>query len=85
MKILTKKMLNLKSVIMSEYQNTKKFLLKETSKIGQKKVFVVSKIKNTVPWTYVISDLNAEPTTGTFYKKELQKNSQEKLRIEIVI
>ena len=24
------------------------------------KVFVVSKIKNTVPWTYVISDLNGE-------------------------
>ena len=33
----------------------------------------------------MISDLNAEPTTGTFYKKELQKNRQEKLRIEIVI
>ena len=24
-------------------------------------VFVVSKIKDTVPWTYVISDLNGEP------------------------
>ena len=28
-------------------------------------VFVVSKIKNTVPWTYVISDLNGEPITGS--------------------
>ena len=34
-------------------------------------VFVVSKIRNTVPWTYVISDLNGEEVTGSFYKKEL--------------
>ena len=48
-------------------------------------IFVVSKIKNTVPWTYVISDLNGEPITGSFYEKELQKTSQEKFRIEKVI
>ena len=30
-------------------------------------VFVISKIKNTVPWTYVISDLIGEEITGTFY------------------
>ena len=29
-------------------------------------VFIVSKIKNTVPWTYTTSDLNGEPITGTF-------------------
>ena len=34
-------------------------------------VFVVSKIKNTVPWTYVINDLNGEEIIGTFYEKEL--------------
>ena len=45
-------------------------------------VFVVSKIKNTVLWTYVISDLNGEPITGSFYEKELQKTSQEKFRIK---
>ena len=28
-------------------------------------VFVVSKIKNTVPWTYVINDLNGEDIIGT--------------------
>ena len=44
--------------------------------------FVVSKIKNTVPWTYVISGLNDEEITGTFYEKELQKTSQEKFGIE---
>ena len=39
-------------------------------------VFVVSKIKNTVPWTYVVSDLNGEEITGSFYEKELQKTNQ---------
>ena len=45
-------------------------------------VFVVSKIKNTVPLTYVISDLNGEPIFRSFYKKELQKTNQEKFRTE---
>ena len=48
-------------------------------------VFVVSKIKDTVPWTYFISDLNGEPAAGRFYEKELQKTSQEKFRIEKVL
>ena len=47
--------------------------------------FVVSKIKNTVPRTYVISGLNDEEITGTFYEKELQKTSQEKFGIEKVL
>ena len=34
-------------------------------------VFVIKKIKNTVPWTYVIDDLNGEEISGTFYEKEL--------------
>ena len=45
-------------------------------------VFVVSKIKNAVPWTFAINYLNGEPITESFYEKELQKNSQEKFRIE---
>ena len=48
-------------------------------------VFVVSKTKNTAPWTYVISDLNGEFITESFYEKELQKTSQEKFRIEKVL
>ena len=47
-------------------------------------VFVVSKIKSTVPWTYVISDLNDEEITGSFYEKELQITSQKEFRIEKV-
>ena len=48
-------------------------------------VFVVSKIKNTVPWTCVISDLNGEKIVGSYYEKELQETSQEKFRIEKVL
>ena len=47
-------------------------------------VFVVSKIKDTVPSTYVVSDLDGEEITGSFYENELQKTSQEKCRIEKV-
>ena len=45
---------------------------------------IASKIKNTVPWTYVISDMNDEEIIGTFYEKELQKTNQEEFRIEKV-
>ena len=48
-------------------------------------VFVISKIKNTVPWTYVINDLNGEEIVGTFYEKELQRANQKEFRIEKVI
>ena len=48
-------------------------------------VFVVSGIKNTVPWTYVVSNLNCEEITESFYEKELQKTSQKKSRIEEVL
>ena len=47
--------------------------------------FVISKIKNTVRWTSVISDLNGEKIVGTFYEKELQKTNQKEFRIEKVI
>ena len=48
-------------------------------------VFVIKKVKNTFPWTYVINDLNGEEISGTFYEKELQKTNQEEFRIEKVI
>ena len=46
---------------------------------------MIKKIKNRVPWTYVIDDLNSEEITGTFYEKELQKIDQREFRIEKVI
>ena len=45
-------------------------------------VFVIKKVKSTVPWTYVINDLNGEEIIGTFYEKELQKTNQREFRIE---
>ena len=48
-------------------------------------VFVIKKVKNTVPWTYVFNDLNGEEIIGTFYEKELQKTNQEEFRIEKAI
>ena len=45
-------------------------------------IFIIKKIKNTVPWTYVISDLNGEEIIGSFYEKELQKTNQKEFRIE---
>ena len=38
-----------------------------------KEIFVVNKVKNTVPWTYELKDLNGEDIIGSFYDKELQK------------
>ena len=40
---------------------------------------------DSVPWTYVINDLNGEEIVGTFFEKELQKTIQEEFRIEKVI
>ena len=39
-------------------------------------IFVIKKVKNTVPWTFVISDLNGEEIFGKFYEKELTKKSK---------
>ena len=48
-------------------------------------VFLIKEVKNTVPWTYNISDLNGEKVIGTFYEKEQQKINQKEFRIEKVI
>ena len=50
-KKLMTKTLNLKLVIMLEYQNIKTYLEKVMFEIGQKKHFVIKNVKNTVPWT----------------------------------
>ena len=47
--------------------------------------FIISKIKNTVTWTYVINDLNCEKIIRTFYEKELQETDQKGFRIEKVL
>ena len=60
----------------SKYKN---IFAKEYTPNWTEKVFVLSKIKNTVPWAFVVSDLNGEEITGSFYEKELQRTSQENL------
>ena len=76
---------NLKLVIVSEYQKCNNIFAEGYTKNWSEEVFAVKKNKNTVPWSYVISDLNGEPITGSFYEKELQKTSQEKFRIRKVL
>ena len=48
-------------------------------------IFIIKKTKNTVPWTYVINDLNDEEIIGTFYENELQGTKLNEFRIEKVI
>ena len=69
-------------VRISKYKN---IFAKDYTPNWSEEVFVIKKIKNTVPWTYVINDLNGEEIMGTFYQKELQKTNQEEFRIEKVI
>ena len=42
-------------------------------------VFVISKIKNTVPWIYVINGFNGEEIIGTFYEKNPAKNKSKRI------
>ena len=46
---------------------------------------VIKKVKNTVLWTYVISDLKGKESFPTFYENESQKTKQTEFRIEKVI
>ena len=46
---------------------------------------MLKKVKNTVPWKYVIGDLKGKEVIGTFYKNELQKTNQKDFRVEKVI
>ena len=49
-------------------------------------VFIIKTVKNTAPWTYVISDLNGEEVVESFYEKEpKKKKNQKQFRIEKVI
>ena len=54
----------------SKYKNT---FPKGCTPNCSEEVFVVRKITNTVPWTYVIIGLNGELITGSFYEKECKK------------
>ena len=42
-------------------------------------------MKNTVSWTYIISDLKSGEVVRTFYGKEIQKTNQKEFRVEKLI
>ena len=46
---------------------------------------MITKVKNTVPFTYVISYLKDGKIARNFYGKELQKTNQKDFRVEKVI
>ena len=50
-------------VRISKYKN---IFAKGYTRNWSEEVFIMKKIKNTVPWTYLIDDLNGEEITGTF-------------------
>ena len=56
----------------------KRFFAKGYTLNWYEEVFVIKEVKNTVPWTYTINDLNGE-------EKELQKTNQQEFRIEKII
>ena len=55
-------------VRISKYKN---IFAKRYTPNWSEEVFVISNIKNRVPWTYIISDLNGEKITGSFYEKKI--------------
>ena len=44
-------------------------------------MFVVKYVKNTIPYTYVIDDLNSNVKEGTLYEQELWKTKQNVLKV----
>ena len=69
-------------VRISKYNN---IFAKENASNWSEEIFVVKKIKNTVPWTYVISGLNGEEIVGSFCEKELLKTNQKEFGIEKIL
>ena len=42
-------------------------------------VFGIKKVKQTVPWTYVISDLRGEEIVGMLYEEELYRQIKQRV------
>ena len=73
------KILNSELMIISNYKNV---FAKSYTPNWSVEVFVINKVKCTVPRTCTISDLNVEKIVGTFYENELQEADQKEFRIE---
>ena len=66
-------------VRMSKYKN---IFAKGYMPNWSEEVFIIKKVKNAIPRTYVINDLNGKEIMGTFYEKELQKTNQEESELK---
>ena len=66
-------------VRISKYKN---IFAKEYVANWSEEAFVIKKVKNSVPWTYVIIDLKGEEIVGTFYEKELKKKIKKNLELK---
>ena len=79
---LMKKILYLKLVFVSEYQNTKTFLLKYILKIGQKKFLLLVNLKTEFPGLMLLVAWMAKLLLNVFMKKNwkklVKKNLEEK-------
>ena len=63
-------------VRMSKYNN---IFAKGYTPNWSEEVFVIKKVENTVPCTYIINDLNGEEIIGTFHEEYLQKTNQKRI------
>ena len=45
-------------------------------------VYLIKRVKNTCPWTYIISDPKGEEIFETFYEKQLQKQIKKSLELK---
>ena len=69
-------------VRISKYKNV---FAKGYSPNWSEEIFVIKKVKNTVSWICIVSDLKGEEIVGTFYEKGLQKTNKKEFRVEKVI
>ena len=78
-----KKILNLKFGFtdrISKYKNI--FAKGYVPKNWSEEVFIITKVKNTVPLTYVFINLKGEEIVGTFYKKNCKKQIKKSLELK---
>ena len=70
------------NVRISKYKNV---FAKSYTPNWPEEVNLIKKDENTVPWAYIINDLNGKEIVGTFYENKLQKTNQKGFTIEKVI
>ena len=60
----------------------KNIFAKDYASNWSEEVFVIAKVKNTVPWTYVINDLSGEKLLERFSKKSCIKQIKKSLELK---